>query len=219
MWVSFWNSVENLIIAFKFLTWATILIPAFLGSLLYSVNSRVRELQTSRSKQEIERIEDQAKSVVEQVRLSDEQVKKLNEQNEGLTRQLSIAREQASELQLKARNAERGVIDIYDFNGARRQSVAGKSSVFVGAETSVFQQILKLYADKNWLELATVCEEQIKNTPTWLTPYLYSGIAKLNLRSVAAGRSRLEFVAERAGNDPNYADASRILSELKAASD
>ena len=224
MWGAFWNSIENLNLAFKILTGATILIPFVLATSSYFVNARVRELQTISSKQEIVRIEQQTKSAFEQAKSADDQAKsadaqatKLKEQNEDLAKQLAVIKEQASDLRVQARNAERGVVDIYDFNGARRQSVAGKNSVSVGPEIGVFQQMIKLHDDKIWLQLASLSEEQIKHTPTWLTPYLFSGIANLNLMRLPEGRARLEFVAEKAGSDPNYSEASRILSDLKAS--
>jgi hypothetical protein len=45
----------------------------------------------------------------------------------------------------------------------------------------VFQHLLDLQNQQRWKELAEASEDQIKKTPDWLTPYLFSGIANLNL--------------------------------------
>jgi len=49
----------------------------------------------------------------------------------------------------------------------------------------------------------------------WLTPYLFSGIAHANLGEIKQAMERLQFVIARAGDDPNYRDASRILDSLR----
>jgi hypothetical protein len=106
-------------------------------------------------------------------------------------------------------------IHTYDFNGARRTSEPGKEMLDVGEETSVFQKIVQLQATKNWNGLRDICEEQIKKTPEWLTPYLFAGVAYMNLGEAAKATARLAYVKEKAGGNPANADADRLLNKLQ----
>jgi hypothetical protein len=123
---------------------------------------------------------------------------------------------QAEDLALKATNAERGVTDIYDYNGARRQTTAGRTSVIVGDETGTFQKIIELQKAGDWHALHDVAEAQIGKTPRWLTPYLFSGVAYANLGDLAKAEERLSFVVANAGSDPNYAEAANLLARIRA---
>jgi hypothetical protein len=139
------------------------------------------------------------------------------EEQRRLTAELRSVSERAAELTVKAQDAERGISDTYDFNGAHRQRSGGRNAMTIGEEFSVFQTIQKLYNNQAWSDLRDLCEAQITKTPTWLTPHLYSGVANLRLGDLAKGEERLQFVVAHAGSDPAYADASRILEQIKAA--
>jgi hypothetical protein len=137
------------------------------------------------------------------------------EQISHLNGDLQTVGKQAAALAVRAQNAERGVSDTFDFNGAHRRNMGGgQVQIEYGEEFSVFQKIMKLQADKDWVNLKEVCEAQINAKPNWLTPYLFSGIAFANLGSFAEAKERLNFVVEKAGSDPHYADAARILAEI-----
>jgi hypothetical protein len=114
-------------------------------------------------------------------------------------------------------DAERGVISIYDFNGAKREGVAGRMSLTVGAETQVFQEMQKLFSQKEWPSLLALCDKQISETPKWLTPHLYLALAYGNLGQNEKAKEKLEYVAQRAGNDPAYKLAGELLAKLNAA--
>jgi hypothetical protein len=73
----------------------------------------------------------------------------------------------------------------------------------------------KLESEKNWKELRTLAEQQIKKTPDWLTPYLFSGVAEANLGNKAAAIARLKYVRDQAAGNPDYADAERLLKMLE----
>jgi hypothetical protein len=103
----------------------------------------------------------------------------------------------------------------YDFNGARRTIQSGIASVGVGEEWTVFQKLVQLEKTKDWKELHDTCEDQIKKTPEWLTPYLFSGVAYVNLGERAKGIERLEYVKKKAGGNPDYAAADRLLNQLQ----
>lgn len=106
-------------------------------------------------------------------------------------------------------------IHTYDFNGARRISEPGKEMVEVGDETNVFQNIVQLQTAKDWVGLRDICEDQIKKTPKWLTPYLFTGVAYMNLGEQEKAIERLTYVKQKAGGNPAYADAQRLLNLLR----
>jgi hypothetical protein len=109
----------------------------------------------------------------------------------------------------------RGIYSGYDFNGARREQRPGYSGVIVGEETGVFQTMVGLQKEQKWKELLNVAETQIKKTPDWLTPYIFSGMANAQLGQRNAAIERLEFVVDQSAGDSNYGDAARILAALK----
>jgi hypothetical protein len=113
------------------------------------------------------------------------------------------------------KRAEKQIYSGYDFNGAKREQRPGYGGVTVGAETSVFQQMINLQNNRQWEELLKVSEDEIRTTPDWLTPYLFSGIANANLGNTAAAIERLTFVRDEAAGNPDYADADRILRLLQ----
>lgn len=106
-------------------------------------------------------------------------------------------------------------IHTYDFNGARRTSEMGKQVVDAGEEINVFQNIVQLQTQKDWQRLRDVCEEQIKKTPEWLTPYLFAGVAYMNLGESTKATERLTYVKTKAGGNPAYADADQLLIKLQ----
>jgi hypothetical protein len=112
------------------------------------------------------------------------------------------------------KQARHGIYSGYDFNGGKRDQRPGDVQLIVGAETSVFQQFLDLQQNQRWRELLDLAEGQIIKTPDWLTPYLFSGIANLNLGNRDAGIKRLKYVRSEGEGNPDYADAARILSQL-----
>jgi hypothetical protein len=109
----------------------------------------------------------------------------------------------------------RGIYSGYDFNGAKREQRPGVMGVTGGEEVTVFQNMLKLQSEHRWDDLLDITENQIKKTPDWLTPYLFSGIANANLGKRSAAIDRLKFVQEEAAGNPDYADAERILRQLQ----
>jgi hypothetical protein len=109
----------------------------------------------------------------------------------------------------------RGVYSGYDFNGAKRDQRPGMTSLIVGEEPGVFQKMRTLQNQHQWKELLVTSEEQINNTPDWLTPYLFSGIANANLGNKQAAIERLKFVRDEAAGNPDYADAGRVLQQLQ----
>jgi hypothetical protein len=208
-----WNSPEELAIALRWLTIVGIVFTATFGAAIYFVNDRIGALQGTQIRDQGTEIKSQGLTVKSQ----SQTISKQNEQISQLTNDLNSVNARATELAAKAQNAERGISDTYDFNGGHRQNMGGgRLGITVGAEVGIFQKIMELYKAKDWETLKDTCEAQIKTTPTWLTPYLFSGIAYVNLGQLAKAKERLEFVSEKAGDDPQYSDAARILGEIKS---
>jgi hypothetical protein len=204
---TFWNSPDQLATTLRWLTIVTILSAAVFGAAIYFVNDRIGTLQATQILNQGTSITDQSQTIA----LQNQQITHLNED-------LKSVREKAAELTTRTQNTERGISDVYEFNGNRRQGLGpGHTAVSVGPETNVFRKIMELQGNKDWIELLTVCEAQIKSTPNWLTPYLFSGIANANLGNFVDAEERLEFVVTKAGNDPNYSVAPGILARIKAA--
>jgi hypothetical protein len=118
-------------------------------------------------------------------------------------------------LAAKSIDAQRGVISIYDFNGAKREQTAGRSTLIAGPETAVFQEMARLESQKQWQELIELCETQIPKTPDWLTPYLFVGKSYAMTGNASKALDRLEYVVSHAGSDPQYQIAAKWVAELK----
>ncbi len=103
----------------------------------------------------------------------------------------------------------------YTFPGDKRVTDQGGSDLYVGAKYDAFAKIGALRKDGKWEELASRCEEEIRDAPEWLTPYLYAGEAYKELGNRGKAIERLEHVAELGGRLPEYADATRWLKELR----
>jgi hypothetical protein len=109
----------------------------------------------------------------------------------------------------------RGVVSGYDFNGAKGEQRPGATIVTAGDEVGVFQKMLNLHNRHQWKELLEISEGQIRKTPDWLTPYLFSGIANANLGNKEAAIERLTLVKDEAAGNPDYGDAERILRQIQ----
>jgi hypothetical protein len=235
---TFWNSKDQLSSAFRILTFASLTVTAGLGFALYKLNDRIGELQQRTIDAQGHQLGEQGQLLDRQNGLLEEQSKRLNAVNTGLSEavhrsetllqqnarlQASVGRiadanaalqQRADDLTTKATAAERGVGDTYDFNGGHRLRTAGRVTLIVGEETQVFQHLVQMQAAHQWSELLSTSEAQIAKTPTWLTPYLFAGIADANLGRLSDAKSRLSYVVSHSGGDPEYADAQRILSQL-----
>jgi hypothetical protein len=112
------------------------------------------------------------------------------------------------------KQARHGIYSGYDFNGTKRDQRPGMSIATVGPETGAFQHLLDLQQQKRWKELVETSEDQIKTTPDWLTPYLFSAVGNINLGNKAEAIKLLKYVKAEAAGDPAYGDANRLLREL-----
>lgn len=133
-----------------------------------------------------------------------------------VTKRLDEIAKGVEDLNVKSVDASRGIISIYQFNGAKLEKYGNRTISTGGPELATFQEIQNLYNQADWRALAEKCDAQIVKTPEWLTPYLYSGVAHGKLGEKAIAIEKLEFVVKHAGSDPSYVDAARNLAILKA---
>jgi tetratricopeptide (TPR) repeat protein len=119
------------------------------------------------------------------------------------------------ELETAAKAAKRGVVDRYDFNGAKRIQSGGSVSVVAGAEFGVFQKLVALEKSRDYAALIRVTEDQIARTPEWLTPYLFLGLAYANTGNTDKALRNLQYVVEQAAGDPQYKRAEELLAKLR----
>ena len=142
---------------------------------------------------------------------NDELVTKINQYQQDL----KLKDTRIKELGVEAKKASRGVTSMYDFNGAKRETAGGRINLVVGEENTVFQRIVELEKNKKFGELIELCEEQIKKTPEWLTPYLFLGVAYANIGDRIKALVNLEHVVNNAPGDPSYTQAEVILNQIR----
>lgn len=103
----------------------------------------------------------------------------------------------------------------YEFNGVKHIQEGNSSTAILGAEMTIFEKLLDLQKERDWPTLRNVCEEQIKKSPEWLTPYLFAGVAYANLGDREQAINRLEYVDKQAAGNSQYSDAARLLEVLR----
>lgn len=85
----------------------------------------------------------------------------------------------------------------------------------MGKEYETFQKMDKLMKERKLDELIKIAEEQINENQEWLTPYFFLGIAYADLDQKEKAIKNLEYVSEKAPNDPNYKAVKHFLERLK----
>jgi len=103
----------------------------------------------------------------------------------------------------------------YDFTGVKHIQQGHSFRAITGDEAAVFQVLKELERQGHWIEVRDLCEEQIRKTPEWLTPYLCAGVALANLGQREDAIQRLEHVEKMSSGNPDYSAAARILNELR----
>lgn len=144
----------------------------------------------------------------------------LSKKVDAYQRALITQEEMIQGLETKATMAARGISPLhYDFNGVKRETVGGRISVTVGPEVESFGRMAELEESQDYLILIEVCEQQIGESPEWLTPYLYCAVAYANLGEKARAIDYLRHVADNAPGDPSYAMAAEFLRQLEGSND
>ena len=118
-------------------------------------------------------------------------------------------------LKVAAKKVARGITSTYDFNGAKRDTTNGAFFVKSGDETVVFNKIIQLDRQRDDKGIIKLCKEQIIKTPEWLTPYMFLGMAQMNLNMRKDAIFNLEHVLGNAPGDPAYQQAEKWLHLLK----
>jgi len=140
---------------------------------------------------------------------------KLVAQNTKLLENIKTLDEQNKELDRKAKLSARGIISIYTFNGNRRENTAGSITLLGGPEREIFKQMVDLEKSKNYPALIEICEQQIKKTPDWFTPYFYKGVAQANKGLKDEAIKNIRYAVDNTPGDPEYAEARKILERLE----
>jgi hypothetical protein len=108
---------------------------------------------------------------------------------------------------------------IYDFKGNKKVVKEGGTNVQVdmGSQDANYAKIQNLYAAMDWMGLRDFCDKQMGDTPEWLTPKLFAGIAYANLGDKTRAINLLTEVDKKAAGNPAYSDAGRLLKILQPA--
>jgi hypothetical protein len=110
----------------------------------------------------------------------------------------------------------RAAIRMYAYNGARRIFKSGQETSEVSTpQRRLFDQIQEAHQSQNWWLLATLSEGAIKQTPQWLTPYLFAGEAYTNLGKLDRAILLLEYVKKNGAGNPDYDFAIRQATQLR----
>lgn len=133
-------------------------------------------------------------------------------------RELATAEQTIRDLEVKAEKAAQGMVETFDYNGARRiSSRPGHINLVEGPEVEVYRRMIELQGAQKWTELRVVAEKQTRTTPAWLTPYLFLGVAYANLGNRSEALRAFQHVVSKAHGDPAYAEAEQLMRRLQAA--
>jgi len=116
------------------------------------------------------------------------------------------------ELQEKAKKAERGITEVYMFNGTVRKTNAGDISVHTGLK-DVFNEMNRLKEQKDYSDLRDMCEVQAEKTPDWPTPYMFLGIALANIGDSEQAIEALQHFLEISPTESDDYSSYRIQVE------
>jgi hypothetical protein len=77
-----------------------------------------------------------------------------------------------------------------------------------------FERIQEANSKKDWQSLNSICDEAIKQTPKWLTPYLFKGVAYANIGKMSEAVVLLEDVRKKAEGNMDYGPLTKHADEL-----
>ncbi len=132
--------------------------------------------------------------------------------------ELATAERTIRDLEVKTEKAGRGIVETFDYNGARRVSPRpGHINLVQGPEVEAYKRMVELQGAKEWPALRALAERQIRSTPEWLTPYLFLGVAHANLGNRSEALRAFQHVVTKAHGDPAYSEAEQLIKRLQAA--
>ena len=103
----------------------------------------------------------------------------------------------------------------YEFNGIKHVRQGYGTEAVVWDEFAIFEILKELEKQGHWVAVRDLCEQQIQETPEWLTPYLCAGVAHANLGEFSEAVRRLEYVERMAASNLQYSAASRVLKQIR----
>jgi hypothetical protein len=94
----------------------------------------------------------------------------------------------------------------------------GARQTWKDGEVDSYRAIVEASNSKDWARLNEITEKEISRAPRWLTPYLFSGVANLQLCNKEIALKRLNYFIERATSDPSYSDPTKgdFLGQAKS---
>lgn len=107
--------------------------------------------------------------------------------------------------------ASRRVSYTYQYDGTRIDTRAYRAR-----ETKIYERMESLYRERRYSELKYQCEQQIRLTPDWLTPYLYLGGAYLHLGDLQNASTNVAYYEKNAYHDIQYAEGSPFQERLRS---
>ena len=75
--------------------------------------------------------------------------------------------------------------------------------------------MVEFLKSKNYSALIELCEEQIKKTPDWFTPYCYLGAAQAEMGLKDEAIKNLKYAVNNTRGDPEYKEAEELLKRLE----
>ena len=130
-------------------------------------------------------------------------------------KELSASNKRIKQLKQENKQLGHGVTLMYEFDGCKRSSDKPGQYVLNTNGQSIFRDIQKLRNQGKWVELLYLCEEQMRERPQWLTPYLFAGVAQINLGNTSRALDLLEFVNKESAGKSDYSEAGSLLAELR----
>lgn len=88
------------------------------------------------------------------------------------------------------------------------------SGVIGGPTVEAFQKMASLSNSHQYSELLTVCNEQIKSTPEWLTPYLFCSFAHGAMGQTDQAKEALRYYDQRTGPAYEGDERCKTMSEF-----
>jgi hypothetical protein len=110
----------------------------------------------------------------------------------------------------------RPALRAYAYDGARKILLSGQPASDTDTpEHRLFSRIEDAHQNKNWSLLASLSESAIKQSPQWLTPYLFAGEAYANLGKIDRALPMLEYVKQNGAGNPDYGYAIQHATEVR----
>lgn len=119
------------------------------------------------------------------------------------------------ELRSSAQRTSQGIYDRWEYDGSRRETHGGTTNITEGHEIEIFQQIIDLEKKQDFASMINLCLLQIEETPDWLTPYFYLGVAYANTGRLEEAAEKMQYVIDNSFGDPAYSHVAKLLKKIR----